>query len=818
MKADLPPKKRLVLLDAHALLHRAYHALPDFSSDTGEPTGALYGFVTMTLKMAKDLSPDYVFACFDLPEPTHRHEAFTAYKATRAAPDDALISQLNRSRDLCRALAIPIFEKPGFEADDLIGTICAKYKKNSDVEIIIVSGDMDTLQLVEDPLVKVYTLKKGIKETILYDEEKVRERYGFCPALVPDFKGLSGDPSDNIPGVPGIGEKTATALIGAFGSLEDIYLTLEETPERFKEEGIKPRTLALLTEHKDEAFFSKELASIRLDAPIDAPFLEKSWRESIEREKAEKLFRELGFRSLTGRLMEFLGTTGISKEESDSALVGQSPPLEAEEETQDVRTVKETAIALSLLNSDLANPSVEDILAYAHTKNFAEAREIILRDLHEKELARVFEDIERPLIPVLEAMEARGIKIDRAYIAELTKRNRSDLVRLEEQIFAYAGEAFNISSPKQLGDILFDRLGLSVKGLKKTEGGARSTRESELEKLRDSHPIIGLVLEYREIQKLLSTYLEVLPALADAEDRIHTHFLQIGATTGRMSSQNPNVQNIPIRTERGRALRKAFIAEEGFVLLACDYSQIELRIAAFLSGDEKLIETFQSGADVHRTVAAEVFGVPPEEVSDEMRREAKAINFGILYGMGANALAIAIGGTRTDAQKFLDEYFKKFPHIREYLESVKTGVALAGYTKTFFGRRRYFPALRSPLPYVRAQAERMAINAPIQGTSADIIKIAMARIAMHIEKEGIGKDAFLLLQVHDELVFEVREEMKDTFARAVVSLMEGVIPLSDTHGVPLRVDAKVGKNWGEMTTISDFHFSKKYDAYFPSSV
>ena len=802
MNTRASSKKRLVLLDAHAILHRAYHALPDFTSETGEPTGALYGFVTMTLKMAKDLSPDYVFACFDLPEPTHRHEAFTAYKATRSAPDDALISQLNRSRDLCRALSIPIFEKPGFEADDLIGTICAKYKKNNDVEIIIVSGDMDTLQLVEDPRVKVYTLKKGIKETILYDEEKVRERYGFGPALVPDFKGLSGDLSDNIPGVPGIGEKTATALIGALGSLEDIYRILEEVPDRFKEKGIKPRTLTLLTEHKDEAFFSKELASIRLDAPIDAPLLETSWCDSIEREKAEKLFRELGFRSLIGRLAEFLGTTGMSEEGDGSALVGQFTPLEvAEEETQDAHKVKETAIALSLLNSDLANPSVEDILAYAHTKNFAEAREIILHDLQEKELTRVFEDIERPLIPVLDAMEARGIKIDRAHIAELTKRNRSDLAHLEEQIFAYAGEAFNINSPKQLGDILFDRLELSVKGLKKTEGGARSTRESELEKLRDSHPIIRLVLEYREIQKLLSTYLEVLPALADGADRIHTHFLQIGATTGRMSSQNPNLQNIPIRTERGRALRRAFIAEEGFVLLACDYSQIELRIAAFLSGDEKLIETFHRGADVHRTVAAEVFNVPPEEVNDEMRREAKAINFGILYGMGASALAVAIGGTRTDAQKFLDEYFKKFPRIREYLESVKTGTALTGYTKTFFGRRRYFPTLRSPLPYVRAQAERMAINAPIQGTSADIIKIAMARIQAYIEKEGIGKDAFLLLQVHDELIFEVREEIQDTFVRAVVVLMEGVMPLPDTHGVPLRVDAKVGKNWGEMTPI-----------------
>ncbi len=802
MNTRASSKKRLVLLDAHAILHRAYHALPDFTSETGEPTGALYGFVTMTLKMAKDLSPDYVFACFDLPEPTHRHEAFTAYKATRSAPDDALISQLNRSRDLCRALSIPTFEKPGFEADDLIGTICAKYKKNNDVEIIIVSGDMDTLQLVEDPRVKVYTLKKGIKETILYDEEKVRERYGFGPALVPDFKGLSGDLSDNIPGVPGIGEKTATALIGAFGSLEDIYRILEEVPDRFKEKGIKPRTLTLLTEHKDEAFFSKELASIRLDAPIDAPLLETSWCDSIEREKAEKLFRELGFRSLIGRLAEFLGTTGMSEEGDGSALVGQFTPLEvAEEETQDAHKVKETAIALSLLNSDLANPSVEDILAYAHTKNFTEAREIILHDLQEKELTRVFEDIERPLIPVLEAMEARGIKIDRAHIAELTKRNRSDLAHLEEQIFAYAGEAFNINSPKQLGDILFDRLELSVKGLKKTEGGARSTRESELEKLRDSHPIIRLVLEYREIQKLLSTYLEVLPALADGADRIHTHFLQIGATTGRMSSQNPNLQNIPIRTERGRALRRAFIAEEGFVLLACDYSQIELRIAAFLSGDEKLIETFHRGADVHRTVAAEVFNVPPEEVNDEMRREAKAINFGILYGMGASALAVAIGGTRTNAQKFLDEYFKKFPRIREYLEGVKTGTALTGYTKTFFGRRRYFPTLRSPLPYVRAQAERMAINAPIQGTSADIIKIAMARIQAYIEKEGIGKDAFLLLQVHDELVFEVREEIQDTFVRAVVALMEGVMPLSDTRGVPLRVDAKVGKNWGEMTPI-----------------
>lgn len=794
--ANQETQKHLVILDAHALLHRAYHALPDFTSDTGEPTGALYGFVTMVLKMARELRPDFVFAAFDLPEPTHRHEAFEAYKATRSAPDDALISQLNRARDLCRALAIPVLEAPGFEADDLIGTVCARSEAHHNLHITIVSGDMDTLQLIADPRVAVYTLKKGIKETILYDEKGVEDRYGFGAKRIPDYKGLSGDPSDNIPGVPGIGEKTATALIQAFGSLEDIYRALEKEPEAFAKAGIKPRVVNLLSEHRDEAFFSKELATIRTDAPYQAPSLAASWRESVDTEALAAFFRELGFRSLLPRISEAFGGHAPP---SATAGASDTPEKNTEEPSADER--KLALLALWLVRSDYTNPSLEDLYTHTGTEHFSEAQERIFEELRREALVPVFDEIERPLVPVLRAMEARGILIDRSELARLAESNRTDLSALEKKIHDAAGAPFNINSPKQLGEVLFDTLGLTAKGLKKTEGGARSTRESELEKLREAHPIVGLVLEYREIQKLLSTYLEVLPTLADEEGRVHTHFIQTGTTTGRMASQNPNLQNIPIRTERGRAVRAAFIARPGFSLASCDYSQIELRIAAFLSGDEKLVAAFQDGGDVHRLVAAELFGVPEHEVNAEMRRRAKAINFGILYGMGANALAVAGGMTRAEAQDFLAEYAKKFPDLRRFLERVKTEAVATGATRTFFGRKRSFDGMRSPLPYVRAQAERMAVNAPIQGTSADIIKLAMVRIAAFLEKEGrSAEDAAMVLQVHDELVFEIRDDLIPTLVPKLVSLMEGVIEPERISGVHLAVDAKVGKNWGTLET------------------
>jgi len=410
----------------------------------------------------------------------------------------------------------------------------------------------------------------------------------------------------------------------------------------------------------------------------------------------------------------------------------------------------------------------------------------------------VLREVELPVVPVVERMEARGMLLDLTYLAQLSKRYHKDLDTLAESIHKLAGTEFNINSPKQLGVVLFETMGIGGGKGKKTATGQRSTREDELRKYADGEPIIQDILEYRELQKLLSTYIDNLPKMVDEGNRLHAHFSQTGTTTGRMSSQSPNMQNIPIKSSRGAAIRRAIIAPKGFVLLAADYSQIELRIAAFLSGDEKLIEYFREGQDIHTAVAAQVFDVPPEMVDKEMRRRAKAINFGILYGMGANALAEATGTTRKEAQSYLDEYFKRFSGIAHYVEATKAAVHAKGYTETWFGRRRYFEGVRSPLPYIVAQAERMALNAPIQGTQADIIKIAMARIDSVLNTRSMQDDVFMICQIHDELMFEVRKDTLDDTVPLIRETMESVMTLEDTKGVSLKVDVEVGKNWGEM--------------------
>lgn len=785
MVAATEKKKRLVLLDAHAILHRAYHALPDFTSSSGEPTGALYGLSAMLLKIIADLKPDYLISCYDLPGPTYRHEAFEGYKAGRAKADDALVAQINRSRDIFEALNIPIYEHPGFEADDMLGTIVSQVRTTyDDVEIIIASGDMDTLQLIEGKRVRVYTLRKGMQDTILYDEKAVEERFGFPPKLLIDFKGLRGDPSDNIPGIRGVGEKTATDIIRAFGSLEALYKVIKKRPEALTEAGIKPRMIELIKESEEEAMFSKMLATIHRDAPIRFVLPEKTWREGLSVERVLNLFGELGFRTLSERVRNlFQGTL----------LVEDVKPVEVT--LEDLRPV---SVALWLVNSDITNPTLEDVLGHVRTKDFSVARERIFAELRAHKLQDVFENIELPLIPIVEQMQKRGIRIDKEYLHELSKEYHRELAKLEAKIFEVAGGAFNLNSPKQLSEVLFEKMGLRVKNHKKTGTGKLSTREAELEKIKDEHPIISDILAYRELQKLLSTYIDNIPSMVDSDGRLHATFLQAGTTTGRMSSQNPNLQNIPIRTELGRNIRKAFIAAEGFKLVAFDYSQIELRVAAFLSGDKKLIDIFKSGRDVHAEVAAQVFGVPLEHVDAEMRRRAKVINFGILYGMGVNALRENLGTSRAEAQEFYNAYFKNFSGLSRYLDDVRAEATRVGFTQTYFGRRRYFPGLRSPLPYLRAEAERMAINAPIQGTEADIIKLAMVRIEHSIKEKRWEERVRLLLQVHDELVYEVEEGVLEETIPFIQQAMESTIPLKETRGVPILVEPKVGDRWGEL--------------------
>lgn len=781
-------KKTLVLLDVHAILHRAYHALPEFKSSKGEPTGALYGLCTFLIKLTKDIKPDYIIACNDLAGPTMRHDVYDGYKDGRKKTDDALVAQFDRALDVFKAMNIPIYSSPGFEADDMLGTIVEKLKTNKDVDIIIASGDMDTMQLISGDKVRVYTLKKGIKDTIIYNEEAVMERFKFGPELLPDYKGLRGDPSDNIIGIKGIGEKTAEELIVNFGSIEDIYKKLKKDEKAFEKVGIKKRIIELLKAGEEEALFSKMLATIRRDAPIHFTLPEKVWRDDIDMKKVQDLFVQFEFRALGSKVAE--------------ALSLEAPAVaELGDVNTDPKEVREVGLMLWVVDSNKTNPDINDILSYTRTNSLSEARKVLEKIIKDQDLTFVFENIEKPLMPITMAMTEVGIKIDVDRLKELSKKYHKELASLEKKIWKIVGEEFNISSPKQLGEMLFVKMGLKPKNQKKTASGGFSTKESELEKLREVHPIADLILEYREFSKLLGTYIDAIPTMVDKNQRLHSEFLQAGSATGRMASQNPGIQNIPNKTDLGREIRKSFIAEKGWKLVSFDYSQVELRIGAFMSGDKKLIEIFKNGEDVHTAVAREVFGVEAKDVTKEMRSKAKVINFGVMYGMGVTALQKNIGTDRAEAQEFLDGYFNKFSGLGEYLENVKRETAQKGYTETFFGRRRYFPDINSKLPFMKASAERMAINAPIQGTGADITKIAMIEVDRFIKSKDLEKDVRLLLQVHDELVYEVKEHIVESVAPEIKKIMQNVIDPKETSGVTLAANASFGDNWVETEEI-----------------
>src|SRR3989344_250481 len=797
MNPSKNPPKTLILLDAHAIIHRAYHALPEFTSSKGEPTGALYGIVAMLLKIIKDLSPDYIIAAYDLPEPTFRHVAYEGYKATRKKSDEALVAQIIRSKDIFNAFNIPIYEAPGFEADDVIGTIVEQLKKEKNTDVIIASGDMDTLQLVDKKKVRVYTLKKGINDTIIYDEDAVMERFGFLPKQIPDYKGLRGDPSDNIIGISGIGEKTATILIKSFGTIEGLYKTLKKNEEEIKNVGVTPRIIELLKEGEEEALFSKTLAEIRADAPIKFSTPKKLFNESIDTEQIEKLLRELDFKSLSNRVRSTFGLQVEEKKDEDSS--DGKEDLKIDEES-----LIKAQTSLWLIDSEKTNPTLEDILTFTQEKSFEKAVKILEEELKKKNLEKVLNNIELPIVPIIKEAQSRGILVDAPYFGKLSLEYHKKLSALEKKIWGYAGGEFNINSPKQLGVILFDKLQLlAEKGtkMKKTESGARSTRVSELEKIKSMHPIVGEILHHRELQKLLSTYIDAIPPLLDKKNRLHSHFIQTGTTTGRFSSANPNLQNIPIKSELGRAIRNGFLAEKGHKLLSFDYSQIELRVAAMLSFDPYLTKVFKEGKDVHSAVATRVFHVEEDEITPEMRRKAKVINFGIVYGMGDSALKETLGGTRAEAQDFYDSYMKEFKRISEYMEEVKIFARKNGSTETMFGRRRQFPGIKSHIPYIRAMAERMATNAPLQGTAADIIKIAIKLADDDLKKEGLQDKVHLLLQIHDELVYEVEDEAVGKTEKLIKNAMEGVLGrsfLKNKSSVPLVVNASSGVNWEEI--------------------
>lgn len=807
-------KKTLVLLDAHAIIHRAYHALPEFLSSKGEPTGALYGLSTMLMKIIGDLKPDYIVACYDLPGKTFRHEAYDGYKAGRAKTDDALIMQLKNSRQIFEAFGVPIYDSPGFEADDVLGTIVTSLKKDKNMDIIIASGDMDTMQLVDDKKVQVYTLKKGINDTILYDEEKVVERFGFKPEFLPDYKGLRGDPSDNIIGIKGIGEKTATSLIVQFGTIEEIYKKIRKDEKDFTEIGLSPRMIELLKNNEEEALFSKTLAKIRTDAPVDFKIPEKTFWQVADLNKIEQVFSLFEFRSLFSRLKSFFGNNQIKNpEEFFHGLAGVGDPenrgpgktlLDSDStEKVDPIELEETSIALWLLNSDMVTPDLEDILIFANTKSFREARELLFKQLKEKNLDKVFEEIEKPIMPIVKKMQEHGIMIDKKYFEKLSHEYHLELDKLTKKIYQMAGTEFNINSPKQMGEILFNKMQIkhASSGKKKNASGSFSTKISVLEELEEDNEIVREIIKYRELQKLLSTYIDVILKMAGENGRLHAKFLQNGSTTGRFSSSDPNLQNLPIKSELGRRIRYGFVSEKGYKLSAFDYSQIELRVAAMLSKDKNLTQIFREKKDVHTGVASFVFGVPMEKVDREMRRQAKVINFGIIYGMGVSALRKNLGGTREEAQKFYDNYFKQFSDIRDYLEEVKVFAMAHLYTETLFGRRRYFPNINSRIPFLKSMALRTATNAPLQGTAADIIKLAIRYAEEDLKNAGLLNKAHLVLQIHDELVYEIEEGVLTKVNEIIKNAMQEVLLRSYLQyktDIPLEVHFSSGDNFGEV--------------------
>ncbi len=862
--------KKFVLIDANALIHRAFHALPALTSPTGIPTNAVYGFTTILLKMIKDLQPDYMAAAFDLAGPTFRHEEFAQYKAHRVRGPDELYLQIPIVKTFLQAFGVPVFEKPGYEADDIVGSLAEKAKQEPDLQVVIVTGDLDTLQLIEDDKVVVFTLRKGVTDTVTYGAKEVRERYGLEPEQMTDFKGLKGDPSDNIPGVPGIGEKTAITLIKQFGSLENLYAHLEKpTTKKGGKQTLSEKLAERLREHKDMAFFSKKLATIIRTVDVDFDLALARWQTAIDRPAIERLLQEYGFASLAKRIADTiqidtprasqvpaslapaaLATKTVTATDipalaghvcvtitGDTLLIAPdkhtiyAAPLtdlpgdcfdkvaalighDLKELCKQWRPDKlpplfDTKIAAYLLRPDAKDYDFSSVFFAATNETAPEdptQRLVCLFRMHailsdqmkSQKLLSVFQDIEMPLIPVLADMEQHGITVDTAALSTLKTSTALAITELEQKIYQAAGESFNINSSQQLAHILFTKLLIKGK-VRKTGKGAFSTAAPELEKIRAEHPVVDLVLEYRELEKLLTTYIEPFPKLIGPDGRIHTTYNQTGAGTGRLASQDPNIQNIPTRTKLGQEFRRAFIAEQGFTLVSFDYSQLELRIAAHLAKDETMIDAFRKGEDIHTRTAATVFKVDAKEVTKDMRRQAKVLNFGLLYGMGILGFARAAGIDRERARAFIDQYFAEFHGIAAYRERTKEDAYRNGFVQTLFGRRRHVPDIRSTMPQLQAQAERVAINHPVQGTEADIVKLAMVRVWKYIKNENLGSDIHVLLQVHDELVCEIRDGETARIAPHIRRIMEEAVVLE----VPLTVDVHYGKNWADVEATEE---------------
>lgn len=823
--------KRIVLVDGHHLAFRSYYALKDagLTTSTGEPVHAVYGFARTLLKLLRE-DGDCVIVVFDAPGPSFRHEEFAGYKAQRTAPPEDFRPQVEKIKQLVDLLGLVRFEVPGVEADDVIATLARRAEREG-YETVILTSDRDTYQLLSDRIVVLTPDERRITPDYL------RDRYGVGPEQWVDFRALTGDPSDNIPGVKGIGAKTAAKLLERWGSLDDIYAHLDEvTPP-----GVRKK----LEEGKEAAFFSREISRMRTEVPLDVD-LSSCHKGEPDREALRRFLLDLEF----GTLLRELGLIEApSAEEAEwpppesawlGFVLGRPQPMWAElkqlaaawdgrvaegppradalERFPRVDAVQakdlvvwalkegaqvsagDDALLLAYLYDPSNNQPAGTVRRYGvgewgeHARERALAAQQLWREMSarlegEERLWWLYREIERPLQNVLAAMERSGVRLDVDYLKALSDELATELERLEDEIQRLAGHPFNLNSRDQLETVLYDELGLTA-SRRTAKTGKRSTSASVLESLRGEHPIVEKILQYRELSKLKGTYLDPLPKLVHPKTgRLHTRFHQTGTATGRLSSSDPNLQNIPIRTEIGRKIRKGFIAGEGRLLVVADYSQIELRVLAHLSGDENLQRVFREGHDIHTQTAAWMFGVDPGEVDSFRRRAAKTINFGVLYGMSAHRLSRELGIEYSEAQAFIDRYFDSYPGVRAFMDRVLASARERGYVETLFGRRRHVPELHSKARNAREAAERVAFNMPVQGTAADLIKLAMVRLPERLEPLG----GALLLQVHDELVVEVPEERAPEAAQVVRETMEHAWELD----VPLAVEVGVGHDWLE---------------------
>lgn len=877
------PKKTFLILDGNALLHRAWHAIPPLTTADGRVVNAAYGFTNVVEKMLAAYKPDYMAVAWDLPGGTFRNEAYEPYKAHREKKADELYAQIPIIQEILTGYGIPSYSVKGFEGDDILGTVATKNEEHGGIDTLIVTGDLDALQLVS-PHTKVVFFVKGLSEVKLYDVTAVQSRYNLNPNQLIDLKTLIGDTSDNLPGIEGIGEKGAGELLSSYKTVDGIMKALHEgtLPHKYEKKFYgQEKTVELM----------RKMVTIVRDMKIPGFSYEATEIKPPSTEKLLELFRGLEFKKLVqkyegkgdagelkkhkvsgiagpgfaGKKVKKVGGLGLVKElnELDLSQIGillvegqqdlfgaslgavvltdgkhfwKSSHVNATQLQQVIevlmkadliighdlkatwhafqkmgvdvlgelrlKTIFDTMVAAYLLapggrelgfaeviNETLGQQLLEDSSIDEIAPHLIPLKEKLEKKVKEEKMQKLFEEIEMPLIPVLFKMELDGIAVDQDKLVSLSSEFEKTLGKLTTKIHKLAGKDFNIQSPAQLADILFIDLGLPTKGIKKTKTGF-STAAPELEKLEDEHDIIPLISEYREIAKLKSTYADSLPQLVGKDGRIHTTYNQTVAATGRLSSVNPNMQNIPVRSELGREIRSAFVADRGFVLLSADYSQIELRLAAVLAQDEPFLKAFKEGADIHRRTAADILGIEEDKVTKEQREAAKATNFSILYGVGARALSRRIGMSYEEAKDFIERYFAVHPGIASFIDASKMKARVDGYVETMFGRRRYLPDIQSGMPQLVAASERMAMNMPIQGSNADIIKMAMIKIDKWIRSSGLRVK--MLLQVHDELVFEVHKDDVDAVTAEVPKLMADVVKLE----IPLVVDTEVSKRWG----------------------